>query len=466
MNIESEILIVGAGISGLATAWGLQRRGREVQVIEAAPRAGGAIGSRREDGCLIESGPNSTLETSPLIGELLEQTGSVGARIYASASAKKRFVLRGGQLIPVPMSPPAFFATPLFSWGTKLGLLREPFIPPAPADAEETVAQFVRRRLGGEFLDYAINPFVAGVYAGDPVKLSVAAAFPRLAELERKYGSLIRGQILGARERRRNPEKSKQAAAMLSFRDGMQTLTDGIAAKLGRLSLSTCATRLARGDGGHWEVTTEGPQGAARYRARCVVLATPAPAAARLVRPLAGDAAVALEAIPYPPVAAVVSAYARSDIAHALDGFGFLVPERERRRILGTIFSSVLFENRAPEGIALLSTFVGGMRQPDLARQDEATVAALVHEELAQLLGARAAPRWTRVTRWPQAIPQYTLGHGARMAALEAAEHELPGLFFCANYRGGISVADCIKSAHAMAERIAGHFGAAPGALS
>src|SRR5512134_2139562 len=168
MTFEAEILVLGAGISGLATAWGLQRRGREVQVIEAAPRAGGAIGSRREDGCLIESGPNSTLETSPLIGELLEQTGSVGARIYASASAKKRFVLRSGRLIPVPMSPPAFFATPLFSWGTKLGLLREPFIPPAPADAEETVAQFVRRRLGPEFLDYAINPSVAGVYAGDP----------------------------------------------------------------------------------------------------------------------------------------------------------------------------------------------------------------------------------------------------------------------------------------------------------
>jgi oxygen-dependent protoporphyrinogen oxidase len=453
MTIESEILIVGAGISGLTAAWKLQSAGRDVQVIEAQSRAGGAIGSTRVEGCLIESGPNSTLETSPLIGQLIAETGSEAGRIYANPSARNRFVLRGGRLIPVPLSPPAFFRTPLFSLGTKLGLLREPFIGRAPADAEETVAQFVRRRLGAEFLDYAINPFVAGVYAGDPERLSVKAAFPRLAELEHKYGSLIRGQILGARERKRNPEKSKQAAPMLSFRDGMQTLTDGIAGRLHRLALSTRATGLERDDG-RWVVSTDGPQGRSVYRAPVLLLALPAEPTARLLRTLAPLAAAALEAIPYPPVAAVVSAYSRADIGHALDGFGFLVPEKERRRILGTIFSSALFENRAPEGIALLTTFVGGMRQPELARQEEDRIAAMVHDELAQLLGATARPRWTRVTRWARAIPQYTLGHGQRMAVLEGAERDLPGLHFCANFRGGISVADCIKSGHAVAERI------------
>ncbi|HEX9178874.1 MAG TPA: protoporphyrinogen oxidase [Burkholderiales bacterium] len=453
MTIESEILIVGAGISGLTAAWRLQSAGRDVQVIEANPRAGGAIGSIRVEGCLIESGPNSTLETSPLIGQLIAETGSDAGRIYANASARNRFVLRGGRLIPVPMSPPAFIRTPLFSLGTKLGLLREPFVGRAPADAEETVAQFVRRRLGAEFLDYAINPFVAGVYAGDPERLSVQAAFPRLAALEQKYGSLIRGQILGARERKRNPEKSKQAAPMLSFRDGMQTLTDGIAGKIRRLTLSTRATGLER-DGSRWVVSTDGSQGRSVYRAPLLLLAMPAEPAARLLRNLAPLAAAALEAIPYPPVAAVVSAYSRADIVHALDGFGFLVPEKERRRLLGTIFSSALFENRAPEDIALLTTFVGGMRQPELARQDEDRIAAMVHDELAQLIGARAKPRWTRVTRWARAIPQYTLGHGQRMAVLDAAERDLPGLNFCANFRGGISVADCIKSAHAVAERI------------
>ena len=453
-SLDTDVLVVGAGISGLVTAWRLQQAGRAVTVIEAAPRAGGAIGSLRADGCLVENGPNSTLETSPLIGQLLEETGAIGERIYANTVARKRFVLRGGRLIPIPMSPSAFLATPLFSAGTKLSLVREPFIRPSAPDAQETVAQFVRRRLCQEFLDYAINPFVAGVYAGDPERLAVRAAFPRLFELEQKYGSLIRGQIAGARERKRNPEKSKQSAPMLSFRDGMQTMPDAIAGKLRRLLLGTRATGLARHPQGGWEITAESSNGALRGRARTVVLAVPAWVAAALVAPHAPAATQALEAIHYPPVSAVASAYDRADIAHALDGFGFLVPEKERRRILGTIFSSTLFENRAPAGTALLTTFVGGMRQPELARLDDEAIARSVHEELATLVGARAAPRWARVSRWERAIPQYTPGHLDRMAALEAAERDLPGLYFCANYRGGISVADCIKSAHAMAARI------------
>ena len=453
--IEAEILVVGAGISGLAAASGLQSSGRKVVVIEAAARPGGTIGSRREEGCLTETGPNSTLETTPLIGRLIDQAGMAGERIYASAAAKKRFVLRGGRLIPVPLTPPAFFATDLFSWRAKLALLREPFVRRAAANADETVAQFVRRRLGTEFLDYAINPFVAGVYAGDPERLSVAAAFPRLIEIERKYGSLIRGQILGAAERRRNPEKSKQAAPMLSFRDGMQSLTDALAARLDKLLVSTRATSIGRDARGRWEVEAEGASGPMRFLARALVLSAPASVAAGLVAPHAAAAARALDAIPYPPVASVASAYERGDIAHALDGFGFLVPEKEGRRILGTIFSSTLFENRAPAGTVLLTTFVGGMRQPEIARREDREIAALVHDELAPLLGIRAPARWSRVTRWERAIPQYTPGHLERMAAVDAAERDLPGLFFCANYRGGISVADCIKSAHTLAERVA-----------
>ncbi len=454
MALDAEVLIIGGGISGLGAALGLQQQGLDVLLIESAERVGGAIGSVREDGCLIETGPNSTLETSPLIGAMIRDTGILGERIYASPEAKNRFVLRGGALIPVPLSPPAFLRTPLFSWRTKLGLAWEPFVRRAHPEAEETVAQFVRRRLGPEFLDYAINPFVAGVYAGDPARLSVRAAFPRLFELEQKYGSLIRGQILGARERKRNPEKSKQAAPMLSFREGMQTLTDAIAGVLKRVSVSTRATGLAQLGSGGWEVTAETPTGARTLRARQVVLAVPAFAVAPLVKPLAPEAARALEAIIYPPVAAVVSAYSRAHVPHPLDGFGFLVPEKEQRKILGTIFSSTLFENRAPSGTAVLTTFVGGMRQPELAHQDEPDIASMVGRELEALLGVRAEPRWIRITRWDRAIPQYTVGHLGRMATLEAAEAALPGLYFCANYRGGISVADCIKSAHAMAERV------------
>jgi oxygen-dependent protoporphyrinogen oxidase len=230
-------------------------------------------------------------------------------------------------------------------------------------------------------------------------------------------------------------------------------LTDAIASRLKRVELNAAAVALERKASGSWTVTVATPGGRIDYAARSVVIATPAGAAAQLVRPLAPAAAAALDAIPYPPVAAAVTAYDRSAIKHALDGFGFLVPQREQRRILGTIFSSVLFENRAPHDIALLTTFVGGMRQPDLARLDDDAVGLCVQEELESILGAPPRARWVRVTRWPRAIPQYTLGHLERIAALEAAERALPGLHFCANYRGGISVADCIKSATATAER-------------
>jgi len=274
MNPASDVVVIGAGISGLASAWWLQSGGHKVTIIEADSRPGGTIGTVRDSGYLVEAGPNSTLETSPLIAQLLEQTGTIAQRIYANPAANNRFILRGGMLLPLPLSPPAFFKTRLFSAGAKLGLLREPFVRRSSPGVEETVAQFVRRRLGVEFLDYAINPFVAGVYAGDPECLSVRAAFPRLFEIEQQYGSLIRGQIMGAKERKRSQETPKQSAPMLSFAEGMQTLTDGVAARMEDLRLDTRATGMSRGDAG-WEVTAAGPRGPLTLHAKTVVLATP-----------------------------------------------------------------------------------------------------------------------------------------------------------------------------------------------
>lgn len=443
---DADVIVVGGGISGLASAWGLQRRGARVVLLEAASRAGGAIGSAREYGCLLESGPNSALETTPLIGPLLAELGIAGERIDTNAAARNRYILRDGKLTVLPLSPAAFFATRLFSTRAKLRLFCEPFIGRGVQDAEESVAEFVRRRLGTEFLDYAINPFVGGVYAGNPATLSVSAAFPRLHELEQQHGSLIRGQLAGARARARNPEKSKQSAPMFAFREGMQTLTDAIARRLAHVELATEVMGVVPGDGGY-VVTASGANGLREFRARAVLLATPAHAAAKLVAPFAATAAAALAAVSYPPVAVAFSVYRRSAIAHPLDGFGMLIPECEHRQILGTIFSSMLFENRAPGGLVLLTSFVGGTRQPELAQLDEHEIADLVQSELAAILGASASPEFVRVRRWPRAIPQYTLGHAERMRQVAAAEREFPGLFFCANYRGGISVGDCIKSA-------------------
>jgi len=459
MPTDVDVLVIGGGISGLAAAFGLQQRGASVEVLDAGARAGGVIGTMQRDGALYETGPNSTLDTTPLINELLDQLGIRDERADASAVASTRFIVRGGKLVPLPTSPGAFLTTPAFTLGAKLRLLREPFIAPAPPDVEESIAAFVRRRLGTEFLDYAIDPFVSGVYAGDPEQISVSAAFPRLHALEQKYGSLIKGQIKGAREREQSAEKAKNSAGSFSFRGGMQTLTDALARAVGRVTINVRVQRIERAADGVWTATgTRGGEPFVR-RARTAILAVPAYEAANLVRELAPAATQGLAPIPYAPIASVATAYRRADIAHSLAGFGFLVPKKERRKILGALFSSSMFEGRAPGGAVLLTSFVGGMRNPELPARPDAEIAQFVQSELESLAGARSAPLWTAITRWTHAIPQYSLGHHERLRLVEDAERALPGLFFCANYRGGISVGDCIKSAHAMADTVSRFLG-------
>lgn len=445
-DVDADVIVLGAGISGLASAWEIQQQGARVLVLEARAQAGGCIASHRDQGCLLESGPNSALETNPLIAPLLESLGIGHERVLASPRSINRYIVRHGRLHALPLSPFAFLSSSLFSTRAKLRLLREPFVSRANPDTDESVAAFVRRRLGDEFLDYAINPFVGGVYAGDPQSLSVGAAFPRLHELEQRYGSLIRGQLRGAMARRRNPEKSRQSAPMFAFREGMQTLTDAIAQRLASIELGTRVTNITVGREGYTVEATRA-DGHRVYRARAVVVAVPAWAAATLVASMAPAAAAALRSIVYPPVVVVHSAYRRGAIAHPLDGFGLLVPEREGLRTLGTLFSSTMFANRAPSGLVLLTTFIGGARQPELTQLDENEIADMAQAEHVSLLGAVAPPEFVRVTRWAQAIPQYNIGHATRIRTLEQTENASPGLFFCANYRGGVSIGDCIKSA-------------------
>ncbi len=460
MSTDVDVLVIGGGISGLATAFGTRRQGASVEVFDAAARAGGVIGTLHRDGALYESGPNSALDTTPLINELLEALGIRNERTEASAIASTRFIVRGGKLIALPTSPRSFLTTPAFSFGAKLRLLREPFIAPAPPGAEESIAAFVRRRLGTEFLDYAIDPFVSGIYAGDPERISVPAAFPRLFALEQKYGSLIKGQIKGASERRSNAGKAKNVAGSFSFAGGMQTITDALARVVGRVSTGVLVQDIARDASGGWTVTaTRGGERIAR-RAKAIVLAVPAYQAATLVRELAPAATRALATIDYAPIASVATAYRRSDVTHSLAGFGFLVPKKERRRILGSLFSSSMFEGRAPAGTVLLTSFVGGRRNPELVAKPDAELERIVRDELGTLVGAVNAPLWIAITRWTHAIPQYDLGHRERLNPVEGAERTLPGLFFCASYRGGVSVGDRIQSAHAMTDAVARFLGA------
>ena len=454
MGNDADVIVVGAGVSGLTVAHGLAQRGRTVAILEAAPRAGGVIGTRRRDHALYELGPNSTLDTSPGIGELLRDLHLTHERVDASPVAAVRYVVRGGKLLALPTSPGAMLATRAFTLRAKLRLLREPFVAPTPADVDESIAAFVRRRLGSEFLDYAVDPFVAGIFAGDPERISVAAAFPRLLALERRYGSLIKGQILGAGERRRNAQVAGNTARMFSFRGGMQTLTDALANASPPIDHGVSVRRVTRNADGSFSV--EGVCGGQPItrRARVVVLCAPAHAAAAMVRGLAAVAAAALAAIEYAPIAVVASAYRRRDVAHSLAGFGFLVPRKEMRSILGCLFSSSLFEGRAPGDTVLLTAFAGGRRNPEVAAASDAAVAGTVRKELADLLGAAQRPLWQEVVRWPHAIPQYDLGHLQRLRSIDAVEAALPGLYFCANYRGGVAVGDRVKCGLAMVEEV------------
>ena len=450
----TDVIVIGAGLSGLSTAYLLRRQGHRVTVLERAARTGGAIRSWRESGHLVEAGPNSTLETNPLLTRLVTDLGLDDRKMYASDASKSRFILRGGKLLALPMSPPAFFATELFSLGAKLRLFREPFIRRSPPASRETVADFVQRRLGREFLDYAINPFVAGVYAGDPAQLSVRAAFPKLYELEQKYGSLIKGQIKGAKERRKSNEESKQSARMFTFRDGMQTLTDALTAELDDVHCSVTVDGVSRERDGYTVKTRIDGQPQV-YASKALVIAASARGASLLSREIAPELRDAFAAIPYPPVAVVASVYRRRPGMPPLDGFGFLIPAVEGRRILGTIFTSTIFSDRTDNDHVLLTSFVGGMRQPDLARQDKDVVTRTVLEEQTALLSMPTEADFVSTTIWEHAIPQYTDGHLDRISQIEAVEGRLPGLYFCANYRGGISVADCVKSSHATVDRAA-----------
>ncbi len=455
-----DAVVVGAGISGLVAAYRLHCAGVRVLVVDAAAAPGGVIGSVRRDGHLYERGPNSALDTTPRIGELVAELGLAPRLAWASAASNRRYVVRDARLVPLPMSPPAFVATPLFSAGAKAALLLEPFKRRGDPAHEESIAAFVRRRLGAEFLDYAIDPFVAGIYAGDPEQISVPAAFPKLHALEQRWGSLIKGQIRGAKERRAKQETAKNTAKSFSFDAGMQTLTDALAAAVGGVQLGTRVVAIDRDADGSYALRAavggEVGDGATRsWRARHVVVAVAADAAAALVRPHAPDAAAAMATIDYAPVASVASAYARADVAHPLDGFGCLLPARERRRVLGVLFSSSMFDGRAPAGDVLLTTFVGGKRQPDLPAQTDDEIGSIVDAEHRALLGARAAPRWRAVTRWPRAIPQYTLGHLGRVARAVAVEQALPGVHLLGSWKGGVSVGDCIQNGHEVGVRVA-----------
>lgn len=441
------IAIIGAGVTGLTAAFALHNRGHTVHVIEKSDRVGGVIQSTKKDGYLVESGPNTMLLNKQSLADFFSELGLAGEVIDASPHAKNRFIVRDGEPVAAPMSFVQFVRTPLLGAKAKARLLCEPFIGRGDPPFEESVASFARRRLGSEAVDYAINPLVGGIFAGDPEKLSIRFAFPKLQRFEEEQGSLVRGAMAAGRARRKSGTPRFKSRSV-SFRQGLHAIIDALVHVVGdSLFLNTTVSKITPGS--PWRLGLTRPDSPAReIEVDAVVVTTPAHATAELPFATAGqNPLTVLSGIEYPPVASLALGFRRNEVKHPLDGYGVLVPEVEDEfKILGTLFNSSLFPERAPEGCVLLTTFVGGMRRPEIARLEAPQLQEVVLTDLRKLLGVSGEPVFSRLTSWPRAIPQYNVGFQQFRAAIDEAEAAMPGLFVGGQSRDGVSVGDCIRS--------------------
>jgi oxygen-dependent protoporphyrinogen oxidase len=438
-----DVVVVGAGISGLAAALGAQRKGASVLVLEASDRIGGVIQSSVIDDFLIEHGPNSFAANAASM-TLVRELGIENDVLQPSPMARQRYVVKGGTLRALPHSPPSLLSSNLLSWRGKLRALSEALVSRGHGD-EESLASFVRRRFGHEILDYVVDPFVSGVYAGDPERLSSRYAMRIMSELEQQYGSVLRGAIGAARARRKRGETGSAQPHSISFRHGLQQLPAALANALHLpVRLHAQVTRISKSDDG-WTVNYTDKAGTDTVHASRVVIATPAHALQRIEWPASAREYVAvLQQIPHASIATVALGFPRTSIAHALDGFGMLVPSVEKRDILGALFNSTLYAGRAPETQALLTVFIGGARKSSLGSDGDVTYVAL--RELQALLDISALPTISHVTRWENGIPQYVIGHGKVLAAAKALEDAHPGLAITGSYLLGVSLGDCIAN--------------------
>jgi oxygen-dependent protoporphyrinogen oxidase len=452
MTSSAPAIVVGAGISGLVCAYALSKAGLHAHVLEASPRAGGAIGSERCDEFLLELGPQSFSGTAAL-RDLAADLAIADQLLQAPANAP-RYVLINGALRAVPLNPAAVLTSSLLSARTKWKLARDAFGTASAPEEDESVAAFVRRKFGAQLLDRLVGPFVSGIYAGDPERLSLRAAFPQLYEAEKSAGSVIRGMMRAAKSRK----EPRERPTLLSFRDGNEALVQALVAKIGsRLRLGAEVV----GIGVHREA------GAVQFHARIrearreetivterLALATPADVAGTLLRDVNSAFEPVLGGIEYAPVAVVSLGYRREDIGHSLKGFGFLAPRSSGLRVLGSVWNSSLFPGRAPAGHALITSFVGGATDPGAATLPAADLAELVHGDVSPVLRIRAAPVFSHVQVYRRALPQYNIGHNDRLMALERLRADLPGLFFVGNYLRGPAIGNCVELGIATADAL------------
>ena len=444
--MKNKVVILGAGISGLTTAHWLVKEGFDVTILESRDKPGGSMQTSLEDGFLADLGPNSGLETTPLIKQIVDEVGLADKMIYASESSNKRYILRNGQLHALPTSLSVFLSTKLFSLKGKLRLFAEPFIGKSDDGYYQSIAQFVTRRLGIEFYEYAIDPFVSGVFAGDPHKLSVKSAFPKLYRLEELYGGLGKGMIIGARERKRRDEKSKQSAKMFSFIDGMQSFPEAIAERLKDKIRFECRVKSVERRDDKWAIIFENNNEDIEISTDIILSTLPAYTSANIFGALDSELKQHLNQIYYPPVMVLYLGFKKSSVGQNLDGFGYLIPSKEKQTYLGAIWSSVIFPNRCNEDNTAFTIFIGGARMPHLFEMEKKELISKVIGEFKTQMKINDDPIFMKEHLWQKAIPQYNLGYIEHENYFDKFEKENHGIFLSGNYRGGISVGDCVKN--------------------
>ena len=453
------VAIVGGGVAGLSAAYRLKQRGIRVVVYEAGDRVGGVVRTERRDGFVADLGPNSIAGPSPHLRAMLTELGLDGSLLPASPAARTRYIVKKKKLRPLPMSPQDFLTTRLLTNGAKLAFFGEALVDPGDGTVEESVAAFVRRRFNQEILDYVANPFVAGIYAGNPEQLSVRHALPRLYGLERAHGSVVKAFAGMMRGARRDEDAAGDAGGMISFRTGIQELPEALARELhAEIRTRATVTQVRAGPKG-WTV------GAAFQPTELydgVIYAAPAHCVddVDLAFP-GGDRLKTLASITHPPVGVLVLGFRREDVAHPLDGFGFLVPRGQSPRALGVLWDSSIFRNRAPEGRELLRVMIGGALDPAAVELSDRELIEVARGDLATTLRLMAQPELVRIARHAAGIPQYTVGHLERLARIDERLFRHPALFVTGNGYRGVAINACVTEAVGLAERLL-----APGALA
>jgi oxygen-dependent protoporphyrinogen oxidase len=449
--LMKKVCVIGGGISGLCVAYRLKKKGVCVLLVERNAACGGNIQTERDGDFLIEWGPNSVLR-SPHLLALVKEIGLLDEIASANATSKKRYVVRGGKLRALPLSVAGLIRTKFFSGATKFKIFSEPFVE-SKSQENESVADFFRRRFGQEIVDYALDPFVSGIYAGNPERLSLKYAFPRLFELENAHGGVLRGFWKMRNENKIAPE-FKNISRTLSFKNGMRTIIEKLVELLSsEIKTDTEASEIVKTENGKWKIKTNNAEINSQYF-DAIVVAVPSFVAAKLIGNFDGDLSENLNAIYHPPLAVVVSAFRKEDVKFDLDGFGFLVPKVENRKILGSLWSSVIFENRVPENVHLLTTFIGGARNAEVFDKSDDELFQIAREELDSILGLKGEPIFQKIRRWKRAIPQYNLGYEKIVDSIENFKKNNAGFSFCSNFYRGISVSDCIKSSITATEEV------------